>query len=122
MERLAGELGIAGRVRFLGGLPHAQVLEWMQKAAMLVLPGIRTPTGREEGLGMATLEAAATGLPVIGSRLGGIPETVAEGETGFLVPERDVNSHRLAHRNFAGRRAAAQTLWAGRPRPGGTIV
>src|SRR5262249_39675633 len=40
-------------------------------------------------LGMALLEAAATGLPVIGSRVGGIPECILEGRTGFVVPERD---------------------------------
>ena len=38
---------------------------------------------------MVMLEAAATGVPGIGSRLGGIPEGIADGETGFLVPERD---------------------------------
>jgi glycosyltransferase involved in cell wall biosynthesis len=90
LERLARELGIGGRVQFLGALPHAAVLGWMQQAAMLVLPGVRTATGREEGLGMVMLEAAATGVPVIGSRVGGIVEAVADGETGFLVPERDV--------------------------------
>jgi glycosyltransferase involved in cell wall biosynthesis len=64
----------------------------MRKAAMLVLPGIRTATGREEGLGMVLLEAAATGLPIIGSRVGGIPECIDEGKTGFLVPERDADA------------------------------
>jgi len=86
---LATSLGVAGRVDFLGALPHAQVLAAMRKAAMLVLPGIRTLTGREEGLGMVLLEAAATGIPVIGSRVGGIPECIVDGKTGFLVPERD---------------------------------
>jgi glycosyltransferase involved in cell wall biosynthesis len=77
------------RVEFLGAVPHVAVLSWMRKAAMLVLPGIRTATGREEGLGMVLLEAAATGLPIVGSRVGGIPECMLEGKTGFLVPERD---------------------------------
>ncbi len=86
---LATSLGVADRVDFLGALPHAQVLAAMRKAAMLVLPGIRTLTGREEGLGMVLLEAAATGIPVIGSRVGGIPECIVDGKTGFLVPERD---------------------------------
>ena len=40
---------------------------------------------------MAPLEAAATGVPVVGSRVGGIPEAVIDGETGFLVAERDVD-------------------------------
>jgi glycosyltransferase involved in cell wall biosynthesis len=82
-------LGIQARVRFLGALPQAEVLAWMRKAAMLVLPSVRTGTGRIEGLGMVSLEAAATGVPVIGSDIGGIPEAVIDGETGFLVPERD---------------------------------
>jgi glycosyltransferase involved in cell wall biosynthesis len=82
-------LGIQARVRFLGALPQAEVLAWMRKAAMLVLPSVRTGTGRIEGLGMVSLEAAATAVPVIGSDIGGIPEAVIDGETGFLVPERD---------------------------------
>ncbi len=86
---LAASLGVAGRVRFLGALPQAAVLGWMRRAAMLVLPSVRTGTGRVEGLGMVVLEAAATGVPVVGSEIGGIPEGVIDGETGFLVPERD---------------------------------
>lgn len=90
LERLARECGVAERVKFLGALPHAQVLGWMRRAAMLLLPSVTTSSGRVEGLGMVTLEAAAARVPSIGSRLGGIRETIADGETGFLVPERDV--------------------------------
>ena len=89
LERLAGSLGLGERVRFLGALPHAQALDWMARAAMLVLPSIHTCTGRTEGLGMVLLEAAATGVPIIGSRVGGIPEAVRDGVTGFLVPPQD---------------------------------
>jgi glycosyltransferase involved in cell wall biosynthesis len=89
LHALAASLGVGDRVEFLGALPHAEVLASMRKAAMLVLPGIRTATGREEGLGMVLLEAAATGVPIIGSRVGGIPECMVDGKTGFLVPERD---------------------------------
>ncbi|SRR5579875_134997 len=89
LERLASALGLSGRVRFLGALPHAGVLAWLRRAAMLVLPGIRTATGRVEGLGLVLLEAAATGVPAIGSRVGGMPECIIDGRTGFLVPERD---------------------------------
>jgi glycosyltransferase involved in cell wall biosynthesis len=89
LQALAASLGVAERVEFLGALPHAQVLASMRKAAMLVLPGIRTATGREEGLGMVLLEAAATAVPIIGSSVGGIPECMVDGQTGFLVPERD---------------------------------
>src|SRR5882724_10503364 len=89
LHALTASLGMRDRVEFLGAIPHVAVLSWMRKAAMLVLPGVRTATGREEGLGMVLLEAAATGLPIVGSRVGGIPECMLEGRTGFLVPERD---------------------------------
>lgn len=89
LERLARECGIAERVVFLGALPHAGVLGWMRRAALLALPSVRTGSGRVEGLGMVVLEAAATGVPAIGSDLGGIRETIVDGETGFLVPERE---------------------------------
>ena len=89
LHALAGRLGLEHRVRFLGALPHVQVAARLRQAAMLVLPSVRTGTGRVEGLGMVLLEAAATGVPVIGSRVGGIPEGLLDGKTGFLVPERD---------------------------------
>ncbi len=89
LEALARRLGLGERVRFLGARPHAEVVAWLRQAAMLVLPSVRTRTGRVEGLGMVLLEAAATGVPVVGSRVGGIPEGMEDGTTGFLVPERD---------------------------------
>jgi len=89
LERLARECGVAARVDFLGALPHGDVLGWMRRAALLALPSVRTNSGRVEGLGMVTLEAASAGVPAVGSNLGGIRETIADGETGFLVPERD---------------------------------
>jgi glycosyltransferase involved in cell wall biosynthesis len=89
LQALAGSLGVGARVRFLGARPYPEVLSLMRKAAMLVLPSVRAADGRVEGLGMVLLEAAATGVPTIGSRIGGIPEGVIDGETGFLAPERD---------------------------------
>jgi len=89
LQSQADSLGIGARVRFLGARPYPEVLGLMRKAAMLVLPSVHASDGRVEGLGMVLLEAAATGVPTIGSRIGGIPEGVLDGETGFLVPERD---------------------------------
>ena len=96
LMKLARETGFAERISFLGARPHAEVLDWMQRAAMLVLPSVRTQSGREEGLGLVLLEAAACGVPGIGTRVGGISEGIVEGETGFLVPERDVESLSIA--------------------------
>jgi glycosyltransferase involved in cell wall biosynthesis len=92
LEGLARSLGMAERIRFLGALAHAEVMAWMRRALLLALPSVRTAGGRVEGLGMALLEAAATGLPVVASNLGGIPECVIDGRTGLLVPERDAGA------------------------------
>ena len=96
LQALAKSLGVQTRVQFLGAQAHSEVLAHMRRATMLVLPSVRTITGRVEGLGMVLLEAAATGIPVVASHIGGIPEGVLNGRTGFLVPERD--SEALARR------------------------
>ena len=101
-ETLAAALGVAGRIDFLGALPHARVLETIRTAAMLVLPSVLTSTGRVEGLGMVLLEAAATGVPVVASRVGGIPEGMADGQTGVLVPPRDVGALAAAMGSLLG--------------------
>ena len=67
---------------------------------------------------MVLLEAAASGVPAIGSRVGGIPEGIADGETGFLVPERDpaALAERIAalldDRNLRARMGAAARVRA----------
>lgn len=96
LQKLARDLGAAAQIEFLGAQSHAQVLNWMRYAAMVVLPSVKTSSGREEGLGMVLLEAAATGVPCVGTRVGGIAESIIEGETGFLVPERDSESLAIA--------------------------
>jgi len=66
----------------------------LQGACALILPSVTAQNGDAEGLGIVLLEAAATGVPVVATRHGGIPEAIAEGDSGLLVPER--NSDALA--------------------------
>ena len=101
-------------VTFLGPVPDADLPELYRRAAVLVLPSVdRTCYGREipvsELLGLVALEAMASGTPVVASRIGGLAETVVDGETGFLVPPGDVEalSDRLA-RLVSDRRLAAR--------------
>lgn len=74
---------LPGRVRFLGRVEPAVLAAWMRRARVVVLPSL------SEGLGRVVIEASATGTPVIGSRVGGIPDLVTDGVTGFLVPAGD---------------------------------
>ncbi|HBS2774563.1 TPA: glycosyltransferase, partial [Klebsiella quasipneumoniae subsp. similipneumoniae] len=85
-------LGLEKNVLFLGAQDHNTVMQWMRKATMFVLPSITASTGDAEGLGMVLLEAGATGIPIIGTNHGGIPEVIREGYNGFLIEERDVDS------------------------------
>lgn len=81
LRRQAGELGLEGRVSFLG--LRRDVPEVLAAFDLFVLPT------RQEALGTAFIEAQAMGVPVIGSRVGGVPETLQEGESGLLVPPED---------------------------------
>ncbi len=92
-ERLraqARELGVESRTRFVGAVPHDQVPEIMRSHDVLMAPSTVAGDGdRESGL-MVLREAAASGLVAIATRHGGLPDSVEDGVTGFLVAERDV--------------------------------
>jgi colanic acid/amylovoran biosynthesis glycosyltransferase len=81
---LAKRLNVTDRVIFRGSLPISAVYAAMRRADVFVQHNVRTSTGQEEGWGGAPVEAAAHGLPVIGTRSGGVIETVVHGTTGLL--------------------------------------
>jgi phosphatidylinositol alpha-1,6-mannosyltransferase len=88
LEQLADNLGLSGRVRFLGGVPDADLPALYNLADVYVGASRRTPLS-VEGFGIALAEAASSGRPVVAGNAGGIPEAVKDGETGLLVdPER----------------------------------
>lgn len=81
IERLAIELGIKEAIRFLG--VRSDIPELMNAADAYVM------SSAWEGMPMVLLEAAATGLPIVATNVGGNSELVLDGQTGFLVPPRD---------------------------------
>lgn len=92
LEALARSLGVAGRVRFHGARTEEFVRDMMRAADLFLLPSVTAADGDEEGTPTVLLEAACCGLPVVATRHAGIPEVVREGESGILVPERDLEA------------------------------
>ena len=82
-ERVEG-LGLEDRVRFLGW--RADVDEIMGSFDIFVLPSLN------EGMGRVLVEAMASGLPIVASRVGGIPDLVKDGRNGLLVPPKDASA------------------------------
>jgi len=91
-QDLARGLGVDEAVVFLGTQPHDVVAEEMRRVRAFVQHSLVASDGNSETMPNSILEASASGLPVVATRHAGIPEAVADGHTGFLVDERDVES------------------------------
>ncbi|TML71743.1 MAG: glycosyltransferase family 4 protein [Actinobacteria bacterium] len=104
LKAFARELGIEDAVRFLGFV--APVERAIEDAAIIVVPSLG------EGFGMVALEAMERARPVIASAVGGLPEIVADGETGVVVPPADADALAEAMVVLAGdlERSAAMGL------------
>ncbi|MDH4345322.1 MAG: glycosyltransferase, partial [Thermoleophilia bacterium] len=93
LRERATALGLDGKVRFLGHTPAAEVIE---RAAVVAVPSLG------EGFGMVALEAMERGRAVVASDVGGLPEIVADGTTGVLVPAGDAAALAAALVDLAG--------------------
>ena len=88
LEALAKELGVMAQVRFLGRVPFDDLPRYYSLADLFVTLSREEPPS-VEGFGLVFLEAGACGTAVIGSRSGGIPDAIRDGETGRLIPPGD---------------------------------
>jgi len=86
VERVAAERGIVDDVVFLGDQEYIAGL--LPVADVFLLPS------EHESFGLAALEAMACGVPVVGSRIGGLPEVIVDGETGYLCGPHDIGCMR----------------------------
>src|SRR5713101_5021404 len=89
LEMLAGGLGIARDVHFLGFLSQSKLRGLYGSSHLFLHPSEISPNQDQEGVPNSVLEAMATGLPIVATRHGGIPEAVDHGRAGFLVAEED---------------------------------
>jgi glycosyltransferase involved in cell wall biosynthesis len=86
LERLARVLGVYGATEFLGCIPNEQVPSVLNRLS------IYAALSRQESFGVAVAEASACGLPVLVSRVGGMPEVVDDGVTGIVVEKENVRA------------------------------
>ena len=82
LEAVAREVGVEDSVRFLGAVPHEVLAPYYNAADVVVVPSFY------ESFGLVALEAMASGVPVVASRVGGLVATISDGRTGYLVPWR----------------------------------
>jgi phosphatidyl-myo-inositol dimannoside synthase len=86
IEAMASAYGVADSCRFLGTVSDAERDAWLRRARLLAMPSRLPARGRAgEGFGIAYLEAAAYGKPVVAGNVGGALDAVVDGETGLLV-------------------------------------
>lgn len=88
-EERIRDLELAGHVLIHGPQTRQVVIRMLAQADVAVLASHPTSDGRREGIPVALMEAMASGLPVVSTAISGIPELVASGESGLLVPPRD---------------------------------
>ena len=109
LEHQAAALGIGEQVVFHGVCERERVRSLLAQMHIAVAPSIPTADGRREGIPVVLMEAAACGLPLVASRLSGIPEIVRDGETGYLADPGDTEGladaiDRVARSPALGRR------------------
>jgi glycosyltransferase involved in cell wall biosynthesis len=89
LERETTRLKITERVSFLGFVSTERLNEEYARCDIWINPSVVDDRGDTEGLGVGSIEAYAHSKPVVASAVGGIPDTVDHGTTGWLVPEKD---------------------------------
>jgi glycosyltransferase involved in cell wall biosynthesis len=85
----AERLGIGSAVRFAGRRSHEEVARSFRDCRLAVVPSIEQAEGRAEGMPTVVLEALASGVRVVATATGGIPDVLRHGENGWLCRDRD---------------------------------
>ncbi|MGH3035471.1 MAG: glycosyltransferase, partial [Gaiellaceae bacterium] len=110
LVRRIAAAGLEGRVALAGRRTRGEVAELLSRAHVLVSPSVPTAEGKREGIPVVLMEAMASGVPVVASGISGIPELVADGESGLLVPPRDPRALAAALRRLHDDRALRERL------------
>jgi D-inositol-3-phosphate glycosyltransferase len=104
IEKMAAALGVADRVHFVEPQPHHMLSTWYRAADVVIVPS------RSESFGLVALEAAASGIPVVASAVGGLRTLIDHGRTGFLVDSRDASIFAAHVRELLDNRRLASAM------------
>jgi colanic acid/amylovoran biosynthesis glycosyltransferase len=99
IERQIADLDLQGEVELLGYVDPLAFRGLMERSHIVILPSVTASDGDTEGTPLVLVEALAMGIPVVSTLHADIPEIVRDGESGYLVPERDAGAlaERLIH-------------------------
>jgi len=89
LENLISRFGLSSYVTLHGGLPQEQVAQYLQRGDCYIQPSIIAPNKKMEGIPVSIMEAMASNLPVVATKISGIPELVRHQLTGLLVNEKN---------------------------------
>ncbi len=89
-------LGLSHQIEITGPKSQSEIACLLKKASVFVLPCVNEGCGGSDNLPTVIMEAMGAGLPVISTRVAGIPEMVLDGQTGLLVPEKDTEALSVA--------------------------
>ena len=92
LAQQAADAGLADRVHFHGACTRSKIIALLGLVDLVVAPSVLARSGSREGIPVALMEAMASGVPVVASKISGIPELVEHEETGLLAPPRDAEA------------------------------
>jgi glycosyltransferase involved in cell wall biosynthesis len=104
------DLGLQERIQLPGPKPQHELRARLANAKVFVMPSVPEPEGGMDNLPTVIMEAMATGLPVVSTTIGGIPEMVIENETGLLVQPNDAVALAEAIEKVTNNQSLAQRL------------
>ena len=92
LKDLIREFNVGEHIHLLGWKTQHEIIEILGNSDILIAPSVTSNTGDKEGIPVSIMEAMAMGMPIVSTIHSGIPELVRDSESGFLVPERDVDA------------------------------